>query len=454
MFLDSLTNLASLVMFWDWNIDGWIVVAGSLAAIASSLLGCLLMLRRMSLIGDAISHSVLPGIAAAILVFQTRSNSWIFFAAALAGLFAVWLSSAIKKWGGVEESAAIGIVFTSMFSIGLVMVYRSDSFLDLDPACILFGSLETSILAISNTWFGPVPNVVGSLAIVCLLNSLAIVVLFKEWRITTFDPEFANTQGIPDSLFHYLLAALVSVTCIAAFEAVGTVLVVAMLVVPAATAYLLSHNLRVILILSVVISVLLACFGHLSAIGLPKLFGLKSLSSSAMMAVVGGVLFLGAIVLGPQRGLIAQWLNSRKITSQILQDDLLALLYRAAERNRTEGSVAPCSMLVSEMSSLAERPATSIRKAIRQLEKNSLVTTVNDCCQLTEAGNRSAQNLIRSHRLWEKFLANEMKLSESKVHPHAEKWEHVTSSNMRNELDALTGNASRDPHGREIPPES
>jgi manganese/zinc/iron transport system permease protein len=441
-------------MFWDWNIDGWIVVAGALAAIASSLLGCLLMLRRMSLIGDAISHSVLPGIAAAILIFQTKSNSWVFFAAALAGLFAVWLSSAIKKWGGVEESAAIGIVFTSLFSIGLVMVFRSDSFLDLDPACILFGSLETSILAISKTWLGPIPEVVVSLAMVCALNCLAIIALFKEWRITTFDPEFANTQGISDSIFHYLLAALVSVTCIAAFEAVGTVLVIAMLIVPAATAYLLSRNLQVILVLAVVISVLFALFGHLSAIGLPKLFGLKSVSSSAMMAVMGGLFLSLAILFSPQQGLFAQWLRTRKISAQILQDDLLALLYRAAERNKAESSTAPCTMLVSDMSVLAEKPLPMLRKAIRHLEKNALITTSQDCCQLTDAGNKAAQNLVRSHRLWEKFLANEMKLAENKVHPHAEKWEHVTSPNMRTELDALTGNASRDPHGREIPPES
>ena len=441
-------------MFWDWNIDGWIVVAGALAAIASSLLGCLLMLRRMSLIGDAISHSVLPGIAAAVLIFHTKSNSWVFFAAALAGLFAVWLSSAIKKWGGVEESAAIGIVFTSLFSIGLVMVFRSDSFLDLDPACILFGSLETSILATSDTWIGVIPDIVASLVVVCVLNSLAIVLLFKEWRITTFDPEFANTQGISDTIFHYLLAALVSVTCIAAFEAVGTVLVVAMLVVPAATSYLLSRNLQVILILAVVISILFAFFGHLSAITVPKLFGLKSLSSSAMMAVVGGLIFTLAILCGPQQGVFAQWLRTRRISFQILQDDLLALLYRAAERNKTDGHNAPCTMLVSEMSTLVEYPSSTLRKAIRQLEKSSLVIATGDCCQLTEAGSKSAQNLVRSHRLWEKFLANEMNLAENKVHPHAEKWEHVTNSNMRIELDALTGNASRVPHGREIPPES
>lgn len=450
----ALANFTHITMFWDWNIDGWIVVAGALAAVASSLLGCLLMLRRMSLIGDAISHSVLPGIATAVLVFQTKSNSWIFFAAALSGLFAVWLSSAIKKWGGVEESAAIGIVFTSLFSIGLVMVFRSDSFLDLDPACILFGSLETSILATSTTGIGHIPDIVISLAMVCGLNAIAIMALFKEWRITTFDPEFANTQGISDRLFHYLLAALVSVTCIAAFEAVGTVLVVAMLVIPAATSYLLGRSLPSIFVLSVLIAILFAACGHLSAITIPKLFGLKSLSSSAMMAAVGGLFFSLAVLFGPQSGLVAQWLRARKINFQILQDDLLALLYRAAERNKTAGQNAPCTMLVSEMSSLVERPLKHLRKAIRQLEKNSLIISTGDCCQLTEAGSKAAQNLVRSHRLWEKFLTNEMNLAENKVHPHAEKWEHVTNSNMRIELDAVTGNASRDPHGREIPPES
>lgn len=441
-------------MQWDWEIDGWIIVSGGLAALASSLLGCILMLRRMSLIGDAISHSVLPGIAAAILVFKTSSNSWIFFAAAFAGIFAVWLTSAIKRWGGVEESAAIGIVFTTMFAIGLVMVFRSDSYLDLDPACILFGSLETSILSKSSTWLGPVPDLVYSLSLVCTLNLLLIVSLFKEWRITTFDPAFAQTQGISDATFHYLLAALVSITCVTTFEAVGTVLVVAMLIIPAATGYLLSRDLRNVLVLSVVVALMLTLLGHVSAITIPRFWGLKSLNSSAMMAVTGGVLLTLAIVFGPQQGMVAQWIRARRIRARVLQDDVLALLYRVAESRSAEVDDASYNMTLENIARLLEQSKANTRRAIHQLVRGSEIQVVRGNHVLTESGSKKAQNLIRSHRLWERFLAEEMKLAESKVHPHAEKWKHVTNSTMRGELDSLTGNASQDPHGREIPPES
>jgi manganese/zinc/iron transport system permease protein len=438
---------------WDWEIDGWIVVAGSLAAIASSILGCLLLLRRMSLIGDAISHSVLPGIAAAVLVFEARSSVWVFASAAATGLFAVWLAAAIRRYGGVEDSAATGIVFTSMFALGLVMVLQGESHVDLDPACILFGNLETSILDMVDTVLGPIPKVVLTLLIACSLNAFVLIVLFKEWRITSFDPEFAKSQGFSDSLFHYLLSALVALTCIAAFEAVGTVLVVAMLVVPAATAFLLCRSLSRMIFVAMGVSIAVAVMGHFGAIAIPKTLGLKSFNSSAMMAVTCGAALTLAILFGRHSGVIAQWLRSHAIKRQILQDDILALLYRNSERYRRE-SIGVDGIDLTNAATTLKRPAATLKTAFGLLVQRNLVVEQNQTYLLTEQGSRLAQNLVRSHRLWEQFLSIEANLPEDKVHPHAERWEHVTNSTMRVELDAVTGKSSLDPHGREIPPES
>ena len=439
----------------DWQTDGWIIVAGSLCAIAASLLGNFLVLRRLSLMGDAISHSVLPGIAAAFLFSGTRGSVVVLIGAASMGLLTVWLTELIRKYGKVEESAAIGVVFTSLFAVGLIMLVRAGDKIDLDPSCVLYGNLEMIILEKVATPFGEVPQVVVTIGVVCLLNAICIAVFFKQWQVSTFDPLLSQAQGISPTLFHYMLASLVAVTCIASFEAVGNILVVAMLVVPAATAFLLCKRLHAMILVSVVIGTASAIMGHMLAISVPVAFGFKSVNSAAMMAVASGIFLVIAVIASPKAGVLVRLIEQRTVARKIMGEDILALLYRHSER-RMENNNIPENRSVLAKRDIAEKLKITLQRlssVTSELVRNGWVSMTQTSVALTDKGNRVAQNLIRSHRLWEQYLSVEVNASDARLHAQAESLEHFTNSSMRDKLDAETGQSMLDPHGRSIPPE-
>ncbi len=439
---------------WDWTVDGWIIVAGALCAVAASLLGNFLVLRRLSLMGDAISHSVLPGIAAAFLFSGTRGSVVVLIGAASMGLLTVWLTELIRKYGKVEESAAIGVVFTSLFAVGLIMMVRAGDKIDLDPSCVLYGNLETIILDTVETPVGAVPRVVITISLVCMLNAICIAVFFKQWQVSTFDPLLSQAQGISPTLFHYVLASLVAVTCIASFEAVGNILVVAMLVVPAATAFLLCRRLETMILISMVVGSASAIAGHLMAITVPVAFGFRSVNSAAMMTVTSGLFLVLAVVASPKAGVLIRLLEQRTVARKIVGEDILALLYRQSERAIHADTVANRDAL--PMRDIANQLKLSLKKLTSiasDLVREGWISMSQTSVALTSEGHRVAQNLIRSHRLWEQYLSVEVNASDARLHAQAESLEHFTNSSLRGKLDVETGLSMLDPHGRNIPPE-
>jgi len=295
-------------------IDTWIVVTGALAAVSCALVGNFLVLRKMSMMGDAISHAVLPGLAIAFLITGARSSLTMFVAAAIAGVFTALFTQWICKFGNVDRGASMGIVFTTLFALGLIMIVQAADQVDLDPGCVLYGAIETTPLDV--IWR---PEILGTelavpraalvLAGVTLLNLLFIVLFFKELRISSFDPELATTMGINANLMHYLLMTLVAITTVAAFEAVGSIIVIAMLITPPAAAYLLTDRLATMVALSVVLAIASAGFGHLGALLMPEWLGFESASTSGMMAVLSGVIFGLVLLLAPRHGILVKKLR-------------------------------------------------------------------------------------------------------------------------------------------------
>lgn len=289
-------------MAFEWYLfDTWIVVTGAMAAVACALPGSFLVLRRMSMMGDAISHAVLPGLALGYLLTADRSSPWLFVLAAVAGLLTAFFTQWINRFGKLDRGASMGIVFTSLFALGLVLIVKSADRVDLDPSCVLYGALELTPLDVA--WripFGGGSIEVPRAALVTggclLLNTAVTALLLKEWRISSFDPALAQTLGFSSGFLHYLLMVLVAMTAVAVFEAVGSILVIAMLIVPPATALLLAGSLTSMLLLSAVFAATAAVFGHFAAIFIPPMVGLESTSTTGFMAVVSGLLF-GAVTL-------------------------------------------------------------------------------------------------------------------------------------------------------------
>lgn len=287
-------------MTWT-SLDTWIGITAMLSAIACALPGCFLVLRRMSMMGDAISHAVLPGLAVAFLVTHSRDSLTMFIGAALVGVLTAVFVEAVHRHGQVEESAAMGVVFTSLFALGLVLLVRGADHVDLDAGCVLYGAMELVPLDTVDFMGAEVPRAVLKMGTVVIFNALFILALFKELTISTFDPALSDTVGINSRWMNLALMAVVAVTAVAAFESVGSILVIAMLIVPAATAQLLTQRLAPLIAVALITATLSAWLGHISAITLPTLVGFEDTNTAGMMAVASGFLFTLAVLFGPRK---------------------------------------------------------------------------------------------------------------------------------------------------------
>lgn len=302
-------------MTW-YALDTWIVIIGVLCAVACALPGCFLVLRRMSMMGDAISHAVLPGLAIAFLVSGSRTSLGMFLGAAVVGVLTAVFTQWVSSFGKVDRGASMGIVFTTLFAVGLLLIVQAADHVDLDPGCVLYGAIELTPL---DTLFSlnvsgasvDVPRAVVVLSVVLLLNVLVILVFFKEFRISSFDPALATTVGVNASVMHYLLMTMVAITTVASFEAVGSIIVIAMLIVPAATAYVLTERLSMMLVISAGVATTGAVLGHVSALTVPRWFGYEGTSTSGMMAASVGFLFLLAWMFSPREGMVTRLIPRR-----------------------------------------------------------------------------------------------------------------------------------------------
>lgn len=262
-----------------------IVIATSLAC---ALIGNFLVLKRLSLLGDAMSHAVLPGIIIAYFLAGQRLDSPIFFIAAI--LFCVFMAVMIEFISSrsiVREEAAIGVVFTALFALGVVLLVQFADNVHLDQDAVLFGQVELAQFErfyINNIDLGP--RSLWVMSGVFLVLFTVISVFYKELKVTTFDPAFASSIGVSSRVIHYLIVVLTSMTVITAFESVGTILVLALLIVPPATAYICSERLFSVLILSLFFALLSSLSGYFLALGLDASIA----GSVAMMS--GLILFI------------------------------------------------------------------------------------------------------------------------------------------------------------------
>jgi manganese/zinc/iron transport system permease protein len=356
-----------------------IILTGVLVATACALLGSFLVLRRMAMLADAISHAILPGIVAGYFLAKGPNLLAGFAGAALAAVITVALVQALQNTRKVGGESAIGIVFPAMFALGTFLVSKYFANVHLDTDAVLYGNIEFSsfdVLKVGNIALGP--QSLWIMGVLCMINLLFVTLLFKELKIATFDPGLAASLGFSPVLIHYALMTMISITTVGAFTAVGAILVVAFMIVPAATAYLLTDDLKQMIVIAVIAGAVSAVVGFFIAFALDA-------SVAGAMGTMTGVLFLLALLFSPLHGIVAKTQRLERQRVQLALETLVVHLlnHEGIEHEEHEAEVAHLSTELRWSPDYAQRIIAAARRA-------DLVMQGNGSLQLTQEGRTLA----------------------------------------------------------------
>lgn len=432
----NLLHFSGIMAYYDW----WTIAVAMIVNVGCAVIGCFLVLRKLSLLGDAISHAVLPGIVIAFL-FAGRSPLPMLVGAMATGVLTSLVIQTLHRYGGVAEDSGMGIVFTAMFSVGVLLLSNFAAQVDLDQSCALYGDIAFVPIRQMKVLGFRIPEAAPTM-IIALVAVIAFVTLFwKELKLTSFDPALATAIGINASLVHYLLMGMTAVVSVAAFEAVGAILSVAMLIIPAATAHLLTDRLGRMIFGSAGLAISASFFGYLAS----KYF---KVDSAGMMAVLAGLQFAAAVVFAPRYGVVGKLRHQLALSARIAGEDIAALLYRQEEPSPSrDGTATTLGELVRAIGG-----GFVARYAVyRLMRRGDLAKTAHGGVALTEKGRRDAESIVRSHRLWEAYLDKNFQLPLDHLHAPAERIEHFIGPELQQQLAESLPKADLDPHGREIP---
>lgn len=415
--------MAELIEVFQYEWAYRALIASSMVGLMCGMLGCFIVLRNMSLIGDALAHAILPGVVFAFMIVGYSALGF-FTGAVLAGLVTALFITWIQQNVNTKNDAAIGIVFTAMFSIGVMgisWISRNDG-VHLDLKDFLFGN----VLGVSNEDLYLTTGVL-------IYVTLSVVVFYRYLFVTTFQPVIAQTMGISVKLVHYFLMMLLSFAVVASLQTVGVILVVAMLITPASTALLLSNRLNWVVFIAAIIGLASAQLGLVFAI-------LFETTPGPAMAVTATLIYLLAVVAAPKKGLIAKYRTRQKLARKIRLEDIMKQSFRLQEKG------------VLRMESLVDALSLnrgSVLKHIKFLKKKGFLST--EPLALTDKGVKEAKRLVRAHRLWETYLSDKIGLDAEQIHEEAERYEHLLSPEMVDKVDEALGFPTFDPHGSPIP---
>ena len=417
--------MEQLVEIFQFEFAQRAFLASAMVGIMCGILGCFIVLRNMSLIGDALSHAILPGVVVGFLV-AGYSVLGFFTGSVIAGLLAAVMITWIQRNVTTQEDAAIGIVFTTMFAIGVMGIswLTQEEGVHLDLKDFLFGN----ILGISDQDLWMTFLVMG-FTIIC------VIAYYRYFFITTFESVVAQTLGISVSTMHYFLMLLLSFAVVASLQSVGVILVVAMLITPASTAYLLTYKLKKMVVISAGVGLLSTTMGLVVAVVLETTPG-------PAMTVMATLFYLSAVLFSPQKGLVSRYLRRKQKQRQILREDVLKQAVRLSE-NRT-----PTVRSVADKLGLNLSQTLAI---LKKLEKSGDLKIDGKIIQLTDLGFTNGYKLVRAHRLWETYLVEKLGLNTDQIHEDAEKYEHILTEALVEEVARQLGNPDTDPHGSPIP---
>jgi manganese/zinc/iron transport system permease protein len=410
-----------------------VLVGASLLGALGGAIGCFALLRRQSLLGDALAHAALPGVCIAFLLTGQKTPLPLFVGALGAGLAGALLILAVVRWSRIKEDSAIGIVLSVFFGLGIVLLTRIQK--------LPLGNQS----GLDKFLFGQAATLVEEdLRLMAVLGTavLALLALFyKELKLLTFDRAFGETLGLPMRRLEVLLTLLLVVVVVVGLQTVGVVLMVATLITPAAAARQWTDRLGMMLLLA---GGLGAASGAVGAVASSQF---ERLPTGPVIVLAASVVLVVSLLLAPGRGIVWTALRERRVGGRIRRENVLKDLYLAGERGG--GWERPVSWAYA----MGERGQTrgELQRSLQPLFLRALVADAPGGLRLTEQGRAEAERVVRKHRLWEVYLTRRLDLPADHVHRDAEAMEHALSDQAVDDLEARLGFPAVDPHGRPIP---
>lgn len=402
-------------MIWDATFQ--LVLLGSLLIGATSgTLGAFAVLRQRSLLGDALAHAALPGVALAFLWSQSKALPILLLGATVSGVVGVLIIEAIVNYTRIKADAALGIVLSVFFGGGIVLLTHIQQ------------SEVGNQSGLDKFLFGQAASIVrADLYVMCIVSVLvmsAVFLVYKEFKGLIFDAEFLSSLGFSQRVVDLFLMGLIVLTVMVGLQAVGVILIAAMLITPAAAARFWTDRLHVMVIVSGILGALCGALG----VGLSALA--PRIPTGPVMVLVATAAFLISVFIAPKRGVLARWIRLR--ANALRENGQHFLRAYIALQTQDKGEV-----VLADLASELQLPLYRVRRLAKRLARDGWVNLHNGACSLTELGHKEADFVVRSHQLWEYYLVYRSILEEDHVDRSADEVEHILTPEIIEQLESI-----------------
>jgi len=410
-----------------------VVVGAILLTASSAVVGTFTFLKKKALVGDAVAHSVLPGICLAFILSGTKNPIWMILGAFLTGWISLVIIDHITTKSKIKEDTAIALILSVFFGIGILMLTNIQH------------SGNPAQTGLDSFLFGKAAALVGQdlivFGIVAVILIITVALFFKELKLIAFDSNYAKALGLPVKALDLLLTSLTVLAVVTGIQAVGVVLMAAMLITPAAAARFWTNDVFKMTLIA-------ALLGGISGLsGAYVSYVAPAMPTGPWIVIIISVIAIVSFFIAPKRGIFARSIQQRKLQRLIMDENLLKELYHLGEKDEDPYKGRTVDEIIEERFF----PKKKLKIALMRLKRQGFLEKKQGYWSYTEAGKIKGQRVVKLHRLWELYLSKYMKIAPDHVHEDAETVEHIITPELEARLEKMLEYPEFDPHEEKIP---
>lgn len=411
----------------------YVVMGSILLSISSAIVGCFTFLKKKALVGDVVSHAVLPGICISFMISGTKDPFFLILGAFISGWLSILVMDLITQNSKIKEDTATGLSLSVFFGVGILLL------------TMIQHSGNAAQTGLDSFLFGKAAALIGkdliAFSIIAGVILLVVLLFYKEFKLVAFDVAYARAIGIPVKWIEFLLTSVTVMAVVTGIQAVGVVLMAAMLITPAAAARFWTNRLSVMLVLA-------SLFGAFSGVaGAFISYTAPSMPTGPWIVMVLSIIAICSFFLAPGKGILIRMLKQRNIQLQLLEENLLKSFYKIGEFSED----FKASRSQAELEEVRRFSHSQLKGGLKRLASQGFIKRKNGKWSLTTEGYRKGQRVVKLHRLWELYLTKYLRIAPDHVHEDAETIEHVITPELEQRLEKLLDFPEEDPHHSTIP---